>query len=99
MRAALYSRVSKGSEQNPQNQMLLLKKWAKDSGAKVVGTFVDRLSSRDRRPQKEEILRLARLGTIDTIAFVSLDRWGRSMEELVHEMSWMPEQGISLVSL
>lgn len=99
MKTALYARVSKGQDQNPENQVRALRQWAKDTGQDGVRLFVDELSSRDRRPQKEEVLRLARLGLVKTIAFVSLDRWGRSMEELVHEMGWMPDAGITLISL
>lgn len=99
MKAALYARISKAGDQTPENQLQALQAWAKGSGAEIVGTFVDEQSSRDRRPQKEEVLRLARLGLVDTIAFVSLDRWGRNVDELVREMTWMPEHGITLISL
>ena len=63
MRAALYARVSKSGDQTPENQLMALRDWAKGSGADIRWTFIDEESSRDRRPQKEEVLRLARLGS------------------------------------
>jgi DNA invertase Pin-like site-specific DNA recombinase len=99
MRVALYARVSKGDEQDPENQLIPLRKWAETANAVVVGEYVDRQSTRDTRPKKEEVLRMARLKTIDAIAFVSLDRWGRTMSELVREIRELPEMGISMFSL
>jgi len=99
MRAALYARVSKAGDQTPENQIIALKKWAANSGAEQAVIYVDELSSRDTRPKKEEVLRLARTKQIDTIVFVSLDRWGRTLPELVQEMRELPEIGVTLISL
>lgn len=96
---ALYARISKAGDQTPENQLLVLRKYAQETGLKVYGEFVDEISSRDTRPQKEEVLKLARLGVVDTIAFVSLDRWGRNLAELVNEMQELPARGVRLISL
>ena len=58
MKVALYARVSKAIEQNPENQLIELRKWAKNSGNEVIGEFVDEVSSKDTRPQKELILKI-----------------------------------------
>src|SRR2546427_10138678 len=99
MKSALYSRVSKGEDQDPENQLLQLRDWAARTGADVVGEYVDRASTRDTRPRKEEILRLARLGLVDTIVVAGLDRWGRTLSELVLELDEFEKRGIRLVSL
>lgn len=100
MRCALYARVSKGdASQDPENQLASLRKWAREAGVEVVGEFVERVSSRDTRPQKEEVLRLLRLGQIQGVAFWSLDRWGRDMRELVMEFEEAAQQCWQLVSL
>lgn len=85
-RIALYARVSKALEQNPENQLIELRRWAAASGHEVAGEFVDEISSRDTRPQKEAVLKLIRQRKLDGVAFWSLDRWGRSMSELVLEI-------------
>jgi DNA invertase Pin-like site-specific DNA recombinase len=77
LRIALYARVSKGIYQNPENQLLELRRWAQQAGVEVEGEYVDEISSRDTRPQKEAILKKLRLGVIDGVAFYALDRWGQ----------------------
>ena len=99
MKVALYARVSKAGEQNPENQLIALREWAKRSGAEVVGEFVDEISSKDTRPQKELVLRKIRLNECDGVAFYALDRWGRSMTELVLELEEFSKSGKMLMSL
>lgn len=99
MRVALYARVSKALEQTPENQLIELRRWASAASHEVVGLFVDEVSSKDTRPEKERVLRMLRLGEIDGVAFWSLDRWGRSMGELVMELEEFSKTGKSLVSM
>jgi putative DNA-invertase from lambdoid prophage Rac len=99
MKVALYARVSKALEQNPENQLIELRRWAVASGNVVVGEFVDEISSRDTRPQKEIVLGKMRLGEIDGVAFWSLDRWGRTMSELVLELEEFSKSGKVMVAL
>lgn len=99
MRIALYARVSKVLDQNPENQLLELRTWAKAMNHEVYGEFVDEVSSRDTRPKKEEVLKLIRQGKIAGVAFWSLDRWGRSMSELVLEIEEFSQKGWLLFSM
>lgn len=99
MKVALYARVSKALAQNPENQLLELRKWAGASGVMVEGEYVDEISSKDTRPQKELVLRKLRLNEIDGVAFVALDRWGRTMSELVLELEEFSKAGKTLISL
>ena len=52
-RIALYARVSTALDQNPDNQLIPLRKWAETAGVKNCGEYVDVISSRKERPQKE----------------------------------------------
>lgn len=99
MKIALYARVSKALDQNPENQLIELRKWAVASNNEVVGEFVDEISSKDTRPQKELVLRKMRLGECDGVAFWSLDRWGRTASELIFELEEFSKTNKSLVSL
>ena len=99
MRFCLYARVSKAGEQDPTNQLLELRRWASASGHTILGEYVDEISSRDTRPRKEEVLKMLRTGTADGVCFVALDRWGRSMSELVFEMEEFSKSGKCMVSL
>lgn len=98
MKVALYARVSKALDQNPENQLLVLRKWALDAKHEVEGEYVDEISSKDTRPQKEECLKKLRRGEIEGILFWSLDRWGRTMSELVFEMEEFANSGKLLMS-
>ena len=99
MKVALYARVSKALTQHPENQLIELRKWAEAAQHEVVGEFVDTISSRDTRPQKEKVLKMLRLSQIDGVAFYALDRWGRNMTELVMELEEFSNTNKSLISL
>jgi len=99
MNVALYARVSKAQDQTADNQLLELRKWASAAGHNVIGEYVDEVSSRDTRPKKEELKRKAMLGEVKAIAFIALDRWGRTMSELVFEMEEFSQRGVTLISL
>lgn len=99
MRVALYARVSKALEQNPENQLLELRRWAQNARHEVVGEFIDEVSSKDTRPQKEIVLRGLRTGEIEGVAFWSLDRWGRNAGELIMELEEFSKSGVMLMSL
>lgn len=98
MKVALYARVSKRLEQNPENQLITLRQWAQNNHYEVVGEYVDEISSRDTRPQKEELLKLLRRKDIDGVGFWSLDRWGRNITELVMEMEEFSDSGLVFFS-
>lgn len=99
MKVALYARVSKALDQNPENQLLELRKWASATNAEVEGEYVDEISSKDTRPAKEEVLKKLRLGIIDGVVFFALDRWGRTMSELVLELEEFSKSNKSMISL
>jgi len=93
LKVALYARVSKALGQHPENQMIELRRWASAMGHEVVGEYVDEISSKDTRPQKETVLRMIRQGEIKGVAFWTLDRWGRTMAELVLELEEFGRMG------
>jgi DNA invertase Pin-like site-specific DNA recombinase len=91
-------------DQNPLNQLLPLREWAKNAKfdndpVEIVGEFVDEISSKDTRPDKEKVLKMLRLGEIEGVAFIRLERWGRTTSELVSEFEEAIEKKWSLISL
>lgn len=99
MKIALYARVSKALDQNPENQLIELKNWASRAGHQVEGIYIDEVSSKDTRPEKERVLKKLRLGEIDGVAFWCLDRWGRTASELIFELEEFSKSGKALISL
>lgn len=98
MRVAVYVRVSKALDQNPETQLLPLREWMKRLGHEVVGEYVDEISSRDTRPKKEEVLRMLRRREIEGVAVAALDRWGRTNSELAFELEEFARDGVGFLS-
>lgn len=85
-RAALYLRVSTG-EQTTENQRLELEAVAKRAGWQVVEVYEDHAISgakgRDKRPAFDQLLKDAARREFDVVAAWSVDRLGRSLQDLV----------------
>ncbi|MDQ7251643.1 recombinase family protein [Dongia sedimenti] len=85
-RAAFYLRVST-TDQTTDNQRLALKAVADQRGWKVVQVFEDAgisgAKGRDKRPGLDAMLRAVVRGEIDMVMAWSIDRLGRSLQDLV----------------
>lgn len=81
MKVAIYIRVSKG-DLHPENQELQLIEYAKTRGWEYE-IFEEIESTRKTRPIKEEVLNQIRKGKFDGILIYKLDRWARSLQELI----------------
>jgi DNA invertase Pin-like site-specific DNA recombinase len=100
--AIIYSRVSTtDGTQTVENQLADLVRWEQAMGERVhvVERISDQQSSRDTRPGKERALKLLRTKQADTVVFWSLDRWGRTMSELVSEFDEAVRRDWTLISL
>ena len=85
-RVALYLRVSTNNGQTTENQKRELETVAERSGWTIVQVFADNgvtgAKSRDKRPGLDAMLK-ARVAKFDMIAAWSVDRLGRSLQDLV----------------
>lgn len=91
MKIAIYIRVSKG-DMNPDNQKMQLEQYAKNKGWDY-DIFEERESTRKTRPIKEEVLNLLRKGKYDGILIYKLDRWARSLQELIMNIDELKSRG------
>ncbi len=86
-RAAIYARVSTLNGQTPENQLVQLRGVADKAGWTVVGEFVDHgisgAKGRDQRPAFDRLCRAATRREIDVVMAWSVDRLGRSLQDLV----------------
>jgi DNA invertase Pin-like site-specific DNA recombinase len=87
-RAAIYARVStRNGHQDPETQLLALRQVAERAGWQVVEEYVDRgisgAKGRDQRPAFDQLLRDATRRRFDIIMAWSVDRLGRSLQDLV----------------
>src|SRR5262245_23424162 len=85
-RVALYARVSTGA-QTTENQLLELRTVADRHGWTVVGQYVDEgvsgAKGRAHRPQLDALLNGVARREFDMIAAWSVDRLGRSLQDLL----------------
>lgn len=81
MKVAIYVRVSKG-DLHPENQKIKLIEFANMKGWEFE-IFEEIETTRKTRPIKEEVLNLLRKGKFEGILIYKLDRWARSLQELI----------------
>ena len=92
MRVATYARVSK-DDMFCENQKLVLDEWIVREKPESVVRFQDELSSRKTRPEKERLMQDYRTRKFDTIVCVRLDRYARSLQELISNVDEIVNSG------
>ena len=99
IRAALYCRVST-SDQNAAAQVRELRKAAAARGWRVVNEFVETASgSGVPRIQLDTLLAFARRGLFEVVMVWRLDRFGRSLIDLVGKIRALDEMGVRFVAI
>jgi DNA invertase Pin-like site-specific DNA recombinase len=98
-RVGLYLRVSTG-DQTVENQRQVLVEACEHRGWQVVEEFVDAgvsgAKGRDRRPGFDRLLKAATRRKIDVVAAWSVDRLGRSLQDLVAMLGELKGAGVDL---
>jgi DNA invertase Pin-like site-specific DNA recombinase len=98
-RVALYARVSTGG-QTVENQLRELQVVAERLGWEVVEEFVDQgisgAKGRADRPALDRMLKAVIRGEADVVAVWSVDRLGRSLQELVGILNELRERQVDL---
>ena len=97
MKTAIYCRTSK-QDQNPENQKLELEKFAKAMGYDYE-VFEEQESTRKTRPIKNQIFQEALRKKWDLILVWKLDRWARSMQELINDLERLREHKVQFKTL
>ena len=99
IRCAIYARVSTAGQQSVPAQLEALREYAGRRGWTVTIEVSDVGSGAKTRPKREALMAAARARTIDVIAVAKLDRWGRSLADLVTSMQELTELGVGFVSV
>jgi len=99
MKVAIYARVST-NEQTTQNQIRELKAWAKRAGHQVVAIYDDNgisgAKGREYRVEFDKLLKGAVRREFDLVAAWSVDRLGRSMQDLIAFLQELHGAGVDL---
>ena len=100
MRAALYARVSRADQQTLPEQLSQMRDYCKARGWEVAHEFQEIMTgSKDARPQRKQVLALANQRQIDCIVVWKLDRWGRSLGDIVLTLADIHAKGCGFVSI
>ncbi len=99
MQVALYARVSTQDQQTLPMQLKAMREYAKKRGWKVKQEIQEIGSGAKTRPKREELMKEARRRRVDAIVVWRLDRWGRSVSDLIGTIRELIDTGVGFVSL
>lgn len=99
MRVGIYARVSTHDQQTLPLQLSQMKDYSKKRNWTLEVAVAEVGSGAKTRPQREELLKLARQRKIDVILVWKLDRFGRSLADLITSLNELRELGVIFVSL
>lgn len=95
----IYARVST-VDQSSSQQLEALRIYCNKVGYKIIDEYIDEGESalKQNRPEYQRLLEDARRHKIDTVLVYKLDRFSRSLKELVNTISSLKEHGVNFVS-
>src|SRR5580698_1163660 len=102
LRAGLYARVSTNDQQTQQTlamQNRAMREYAARRGWVIALQIREVNSGAARREAREKILEAARRPEIDVVLVWRLDRWGRSVTDLLATLQELEHLGVGFVSL
>lgn len=98
VKCAIYARVST-LDQNPENQIISLKKYALDRGYSIFNDYIDRIGGcSDSRPALNVLMHDLRKGDFNAVFIWKLDRLGRSLPHLLQIVGEMERHGVDLIT-
>jgi putative DNA-invertase from lambdoid prophage Rac len=99
LRAGLYARVSTNDQQTLGMQMRALRQYVARRGWTVALQIRDVGSGAVERKAREQLMEAARRRAIDAVLVWRLDRWGRSVTDLLATLQELNHLGVGFVSL
>jgi len=99
LRAGLYARVSSGDQQTLPMQSRALREYAARRGWTIAMQVKEVGSGAAQRQMREKLIEAARRREIDVVLVWRLDRWGRSVTDLLATLQELEHLGVGFVSL
>ena len=99
LRVALYARVSSHDQQTLPMQNRALREYAARRGWAITMQVKEVGSGASQRQMREKLMEAARRRDIDVVLVWRLDRWGRSVADLLSTLQEMEHLGVGFVSL
>jgi DNA invertase Pin-like site-specific DNA recombinase len=98
-RAGLYARVSTNDQQTLAMQNRAMREYATRRGWAIALQVREVNSGAARREAREKLLEASRRREIDLVLVWRLDRWGRSVTDLLATLQELEHLGVGFVSL
>jgi len=98
-RAGLYARVSTNDQQTLAMQSRAMREYAARRGWTIAVQIHEVSSGAANRQNREKLLEAARRREIDVVLVWRLDRWGRSITDLLATLQELEHLGVGFVSL
>lgn len=98
-RVGLYARVSTHDQQTLPLQMRAMREYAAKRGWEIAVQIKEVGSGASERELREKLMAAARRREIDVVLVWRLDRWGRSLADLVVTLKELAELSVGFVSL
>src|SRR5438874_1771192 len=98
-RAGLYARVSTNDQQTLSMQSRAMREYAGRRGWTIAVNVREVGSGAAKRAAREKLLEAARRREIDVVLVWRLDRWGRSVTDLLATLQELEHLGVGFVSL
>jgi DNA invertase Pin-like site-specific DNA recombinase len=98
-RAGLYARVSTNDQQTLPMQLRALRQYVDRRGWTVAVQVREVGSGAAKRQAREKLIEAARRRAIDVVLVWRLDRWGRSVTDLLATLQELEHLGVGFVSL
>lgn len=95
MKVGIYARVSTSDQQTLPMQLKQMKDYVTNRDWSLVAEFEEIGSGAKVRPKREELLTMARRREIDVIVVWKLDRFGRSLVDLVTALNELRTIGVA----
>jgi putative DNA-invertase from lambdoid prophage Rac len=99
LRAGLYARVSTNDQQTLAMQNRAMREYVARRGWSIAMQVREVSSGAVRREAREKLLEAARRREIDLVLVWRLDRWGRSVTDLLATLQELEHLGVGFVSL
>src|SRR6516225_8675912 len=99
LRAGLYARVSTNDQQTLAMQNRAMREYAARRGWMITLQIREVNSGAAKREARERLLNAARRREIDIVLVWRLDRWGRSVTDLLATLQELEHLGVGFVSL
>ena len=99
MNVALYARVSTYDQNTLPLQIQAMRKYVASREWTIVTEIKDTGSGASSRPEREALLKSARRRDVDVIVVWRLDRWGRSVTDLLNTLQELNQLNVGFISI